>query len=172
MVSFGRKYGKETFFNTVGEFLDLIPVLVKFKNDTPAQIISSSNQKLAYSESAALNILNSLLSNNIQDKAWQEIGHSFSSLFKTKKLSFNTYNFLGEFAEEDFNQFAQNEDMLLKDGAYSSTSYINFSVMHTKNIIRFTIKAPFAIESELLDNVFAESGLKQLKQEFIKKETI
>jgi hypothetical protein len=72
IMYYGRNYGGQTYFNTCGEFWDLIPALIEVDEDEPLRMVRQVNQLIELSSSHNVNFVNLFLDQSADDR-WAEL---------------------------------------------------------------------------------------------------
>lgn len=95
IVNYGRSYSDQDFYNCVGEFLDMIPILI-MKNVQENQITAILEECRRHN----INFLSLLYDSNLSQKFSKVVDllvHTFKSSGRTKKfILFNFQGFIGE----------------------------------------------------------------------------
>jgi hypothetical protein len=162
LVSFGRKYGKTTYFNTVGDFVDILPLLIATDSADPMAISQSANTLIEFAQDKSLSFSNIALTSNFKYAGWQKISNMLRSLLVNRVLSFNIFNFLGKSTEEDFVKYSDYERMLMESSTYDS-GYINCSIRYTNSKLLFSFKSPFPVEAHIVEKIFNKAAIHELK---------
>jgi amino acid adenylation domain-containing protein len=106
VVSYGRRYRENNFFSTVGEFLDLVPVLAYIDKDKPVEMLKEVRKKLDRVQEHNINFM-SLLYDNLLKKKWQKT----ANLIAPEQLEPNDlmilFNFIGNLPGEKMNRLTQ-----------------------------------------------------------------
>ncbi|NBI30069.1 non-ribosomal peptide synthetase [Chengkuizengella marina] len=96
VTNYGRRFGSETYFNTIGEFIDYIPILVNGEasvNDNAQQI----KEKLKWVPEKNIHFANLMYN----DEMKKDYPISNELLFKSFKQIPINFNYLGELKVED-----------------------------------------------------------------------
>ncbi len=105
LLTFAREYQDKSFYDCVGEFLDIVPV---FLNDSLEEI----NNKLSLLKQEGINIVNHILSE--QDNIYKEL---LSCFFNDNILKLIFFNFQGYISENDIQSFEKSERKVVDDNA-------------------------------------------------------
>ncbi|HLP57818.1 MAG TPA: amino acid adenylation domain-containing protein [Candidatus Deferrimicrobium sp.] len=106
IVSYGRRYGGIDFFDTVGEFLDFVPVPVHVDEENPTAMVEDAGKKL---DKAALHHINFM--SFLYDRRLKEMWPETSRLMAPERLDADDvmilFNFSGKSSEEEMNRWKQ-----------------------------------------------------------------
>jgi hypothetical protein len=95
ILYYGRRYDNQTFFNTVGEFWDLIPVLVEFDPEDPSRMITSVNERIEKSAVHNVNFVSMFLNDSLY-KNWNGIIDAIAPARLTPPEPMIIVDFLGK----------------------------------------------------------------------------
>lgn len=149
LLSFGRKFGNDNYFNTIGEFLDLLPIQIDLSSNDEHKIIETVNEKRNYINQHSLSFINTIFSENNNDKKWQKISSAFKPLFSNKNHAFSVFNFLGKFSNEEYKYINETSEKVSK---MNPSLYIECAVKYTNEELLLTIFSPFAIDESVFHN--------------------
>ena len=170
LLSYGRRYGNHSYFNTVGEFLDLLPLYIKYNPNDPLKIMDEVIGKISFARKHSLNVLNTLLASNGADNGWQDINNKFRAIFGTRKFSCNIFNFAEKFTAEDFKSFIENADLYFQ--TQTNTSYFECSVRYTNDVLRFIISSPFYVDDKLFSEAFDTNFMQEIKSKLVSAQNV
>ncbi|QUH28820.1 non-ribosomal peptide synthetase [Vallitalea guaymasensis] len=140
MIGYGRKYEDKTYFNTIGEFIDLVPILVT--NDRKS--MEQAQDKLNKSSKYGINFFNLLYGNEISQD-YKKIQH----LMQKHNLEDSIiYNFQGKF-EKDEDQFIN--ELVLENNNNKMLGFVprmQFNAKCYKDMLRITVFSSSPSEEE------------------------
>ncbi|MED1913794.1 non-ribosomal peptide synthase/polyketide synthase [Bacillus thuringiensis] len=131
LLNYGRKYEEKQYFDTVGEFIDLIPVLL---TDSSEQI-QDIQEKLNLSVSHNLNFLNLIYNNEMT------LSYPMSSKYLKQVLEKMpiVFNYLGE--SSDKVQLFKDVDP--GERTDQSDPIIFFTVQHLNDVLHISLELPY-----------------------------
>jgi len=168
LLSYGRQFGKNYYFHTVGEFLDLVPLLIEYDESNPynaARIMDQVGYKLKYARDHSFNMLNSLLSDPGTDKDWLDLHDTFKPVVEDRNYSINVFNFIEKFGTKDFHNFVENYELFSR--IQTNTPTFDCSVLYTDEILRLIITSPFHIDEEIFKKAFDVEFIQQLTPQLL-----
>jgi amino acid adenylation domain-containing protein len=145
LLSYGRQLSNGTYYETMGDFLDLIPVLWSGADEQIDEMTDVIRKKIRFSIEHNLNFTN--LSGHSLIPKWGELVELFAPSVYSSRYLMVTYNFQGKFSDAELDElnsytekFLGTEDplrmgifgSLLVQVRYSETAIL-FSVISTLN---------------------------------------
>lgn len=114
IIHFGRRYKNNSFYNTIGEFLDFIPLLIDFNNKKIEEIISNVKSLIEF-----------LIENNLNFLTQANQNKTIKKLIAPEKnqTAFILFNFQGKISENEkqlINYFNKNNNKMTKDSIIST----------------------------------------------------
>jgi amino acid adenylation domain-containing protein len=122
IVDYGRRYNNKDFYNCVGEFLDIIPLLVggRERESNIVELLKECRLK-------SINFLSLLFDTNLSKK-YSKIDHllapSFKAVGQTKKLVL--FNFQGYVSKEEKNAFKNSMEESVKNNLANLLVTVNY----------------------------------------------
>jgi hypothetical protein len=92
--SLGRKYEDKSFFNTVGEFIDLVPILVDTDSDIP-NITGKIEEKIAFASTHNINFMTTVMNKEVSKK-WNRVTRMLSPNGVDYDKNLLRFNFIGK----------------------------------------------------------------------------
>lgn len=161
MLSYGRSYCGNDFYNCVGEFIDIIP-LISDESKSTSDMISLLN----ISRNHSINF-SSLLYNNTLCNKYQKLNKLLNNAFKSKekKLDMILFNFQGYVSMEDINRYS----IAMKN--IQSNEFANFQITanHDRDNLRISITSKLNIKrvNKIIDAYLKNiNNIESLKDEF------
>lgn len=141
MIGYGRKYEEKTYFNTIGEFIDLIPIL----GCEDGILMKQAQEKLNISSKHGINFFNFLFG-----KETSENNNKIQYLMKKHPLEHSiVFNFQGKFEKEE-DKFIN--DLILGNNTNNEmlgfVPRMQFNARCYKDMLRITVFLAFASEEE------------------------
>lgn len=151
IVSYGRRYRQNTFFDTVGEFIDLVPVLVHVNEKNPAKMFADARRKLDKVIKHNINFM-SIMYDQLLKKKWKKA----AQFLEPEQLDPNDpmvlFNFVGKAAEEQIRQFKP----VGTAGKESKISTLFCEIYYTSKSLFFNISTSLAINKYKSIKISAE----------------
>ncbi|AGX44725.1 condensation domain-containing protein [Clostridium saccharobutylicum] len=145
MIGYGRKYEEKTYFNTIGEFIDLIPILGCNDGNDKRKLMEQAQDKLNISSKHGINFFNLIFGKEIS-----ESDKKMQYLMKKHSLEHSiVFNFQGKFEKEE-DQFI-NDLILGENTNYEMLGFVprmQFNARCYKDMVRITVFLAFASEEE------------------------
>lgn len=159
----GRKYQDYSFFDTLGLFVDVVPLLVRVRPDQPETMIAEVKEKLSFINRYNVNFMNLVLNLGMMIR-WQSVlGH-----ISTQKLSRSDpmilLNYAGK-AEKEYRKiidFATSQMLNTKNRLSYASFYAIAAV--TEGRIVFDIICDFEPKMDRLKAIFAEESARVLSR--------
>ncbi|WP_113672411.1 condensation domain-containing protein [Vallitalea guaymasensis] len=140
MIGYGRKYEDKTYFNTIGEFIDLVPILVTDDGKSMEQ----AQDKLNKSSKYGINFFNLLYGNEISQD-YKKIQH----LMQKHDLKDSIiYNFQGKFEKEEDQLI---NELVLENNNNKMLGFVprmQFNAKCYKDMLRITVFSSSPSEEE------------------------
>jgi hypothetical protein len=142
IVSYGRRYRENNYFDTVGEFIDLIPVLVNVDDDNPINLAEAVRRQVDISSKHNINFMSLLLDQSLQ-KDWKEAVRCIGAEQLDPNDFMVVFNFVGKITEE-VNQQVKQLRIRPNEGRLSS---LFCEVYYTSYSLIFSLSTSMAIEA-------------------------
>ncbi len=146
VVNYGRYYEGKSYFNTVGEFIDIIPLLIDRKNNAIENLVKYAQDRIKLTATKNINFANLI---------FEEDNASFSETSSFVKQHIKEpiimFNFQGKFEEQDLQTVKEliHDNMVLKN-----VNKIMFEVKYTESIIRIDLMLPYEEDIKKLQQIF------------------
>jgi len=157
IVNYGRRYMSNTWYDTIGEFLDFIPMIFD-ENYNDCNIEQKINGIIKLSNVKNINFFRLM---------YEGVDGSYIKLKKLMRRVYNKplifFNFQGNFNEEDsgaYNKYLEVDNFSEKENSLNSY----FAVQNYKEFIKIRIDLPFNFEINHLEQVFMNS-MSELRRE-------
>lgn len=155
---YGRNYEEKGYFNTIGEFIDMIPVFIR-GNLTSDEMVEKTQEAIAFSEKHNINFSNLSL-NKSQQLRTPEICDFVNE--RNEKVSM-VFNFQGKFEEKEMNLFEEIlYERLMHELNMEQSVNIHFMTRYTNNKIQVDINIPFDTQDGTIKDFF-ENKIKNIK---------
>ena len=151
---YGRKYMDNEYFDTVGEFIDMIPMTASVQ-DTSGMIQEKSQRVIAYSEKYNVNFSALTLHQTKKplEKLWQQVDETIS---KTSVV----FNFQGKLEESEMSVFERFlYDRLMQELNMEEAKNIHVMTRYSNNKIQLDINLPFEVNDDSVQRFYENSGL-------------
>jgi amino acid adenylation domain-containing protein len=145
IVSYGRRYGQKDFFDTVGEFIDLIPVLVHMDEESPTGMFTGAGKKLENASTYNINFMSLMYEQSLKEK-WKRAKDFITPGPLVPDDTMILFNFVGKAAEERVNQLKQS----YRGTAGKEKKICTFSseIYYTSNSLYFFISTSLAVDAD------------------------
>jgi aryl carrier-like protein len=150
----GREYENKQYYNTVGEFTDMIPMLID-AGHTAAGIGMIVSQRLADLKQYNLNFLHLLLDPVFKAK-WPEAGRLIDAGAQFERFDILMFNFLGN-AEEVV--IPASEEVDIQPNPLPIYSLLNCIASGTADKIVFSFRSSYSIDIDKLKGLFRDAAL-------------
>ncbi|WP_143315726.1 condensation domain-containing protein [Clostridium sp. HBUAS56017] len=150
MIGYGRKYKEKTYFNTIGEFIDLIPILGYEDDKDNRGVMEKAKDKVNISSKHGINFFNFLFGKeSLENKKVQYLmkNHSLE-----KSIIFN---FQGKF-KKDEDEFMKNLILENNNEMLGFIPRIQFNARCYDDMLRISVFLNFDKEEEKIKNLFTE----------------
>lgn len=148
---YGRVYEDKKFFNTVGEFIDLIPMLVDESQQSVSEMANFVQSRIALAEKHNLNFSN-LAINEKLDKKYPKVRQFIKTVQQDSSIIFN---FQGKLEDQEMDSF---EKLLYKRLMYElnmeEAVNIYFATRYSNDVIQIDISLPFDEDENKLIEFF------------------
>jgi|GEM_PF-441789 len=158
MTYHGRSYMNRSYFNTLGEFFDIIPFYVSDDKD-PEAIINEYKEKIALIENHNINFFTLLKNRQLSDK-WDMIRPLISNEI-IPSPSLMVFNFFGKRAKEGIDLMGRYLPMLNNADSEKMFYRLQFQVGYSDDTIDFSILHTLDIDDERIKNTI-ENELNQI----------
>lgn len=153
LTNYGRRFGEKTFFNTIGEFIDYVPLLID------PELKGAANRHLVKDKLDAIKEhhihFSNLMFNPDMKNAFPRTYAALEGTFLNMPINFN---FLGEVSPEDDGLAGVD----LGDVNADDRSRIVCMIWHSQEKLHFTIILPFTADGEAERNRLLEIAKEQL----------
>ena len=140
IVYYGRHYGQQTFFDTLGEFIDVVPVCVPMEKapDQMDTIASLVRKLLAQIPEKNLNFVNLMYNNNSNAK-WEKVSRLL--FLPSPSTPWLLFNFQGNFSVDEIQKIKNlfNHNKTVKKFPKTQNNLLLFNVMYSAEKIYITL---------------------------------
>lgn len=161
LLYYGRNYGGKTYFNTVGESWDLIPLLIEVHEEEPLRMVQRANELVQLASRYNINFVSMFLNEALYE-SWKEVIDLVAPARLIPPESMILIDFLGKKIDLQEKKVSQT-DPVLSPGAHKKLkkeSYIN-----TRNQGGFLIYVHYTADALFIDiETLLKIDGKQLKQ--------
>jgi len=158
LVSYGRHYQEKNYFDTVGEFLDLIPILADVDERNSQAALADANRKVEDTSLYNINFLALMLNKKLRNK-WEKAVNLMAPETNPDDLLV-IFNFEGKIPDDETEQFFQAG---LSEALVPKICSLFCDCAYTENFLKFIITTPFEKDIEDLKKIFAEESKKFIK---------
>lgn len=145
ILSYGRRYQNKNYFDTVGEFIDLVPILVTVDEENPQKMIDYAQEKLAIASEHNINFMSLINCSSLQN-GWKRVARYISPETISDEILF--FNFRGKHAEKDLNMTDRITSIVhFTEQSEALMARMICEISYTLNTIHFYIFSTF--ESEI-----------------------
>ncbi len=95
LIYYGRNYGGSTYFNTIGEFWDLIPMLVDVNEEEPLKMVQRANELVELAAKYNINFVSMFLNETLYE-SWKPVIDLVAPKRLTPPESMILIDFLGK----------------------------------------------------------------------------
>jgi amino acid adenylation domain-containing protein len=164
IVNYGRKYADTEFYNCIGEFLDVIPIVFGGKD---ADIESSISNAVRLSEKYSINFLTLINSADFINR-YDGLKNMIGKYLDVRKhcLDVILFNFQGYISEKEINLF---NDAQAEESGGESLARLQISANYNEESINIAFESNGGIEAEQLKRIAEEKGGKCTREEGTKK---
>ncbi|MEK5549083.1 amino acid adenylation domain-containing protein [Paenibacillus sp. FSL L8-0689] len=153
----GRRYEEAAYYNTAGEFIDFVPMLIELKQN-PDEMMQSVRSRLELLKHHTINFMHLLTSPDYKDK-WER-ARTFAQFGKQyEQLDLFMFNYLGNSAKADSKYSNYYDETIIKQPnplpIYSLFNCIASS--YTDGLI-FSIRCSYEIEVEEVRAAFYQAA--------------
>lgn len=155
LVSEGRQYENRRYYNTIGEFNDMIPMVVD-PGQSAAAIIDSVTRRLEQAKQDNVNFLNLLL-NPACSSSWEETIRLMDAGVNFGNFDLLMFNFLGNKPEEEV--YDQEEFIQTGPNPLPVYSLLNCICTTVKEQLVFMIRCSYRIDIDQLRKLFSAAAV-------------
>ncbi|PHS10320.1 MAG: hypothetical protein COA88_02425 [Kordia sp.] len=138
ILSFGRNYQGEQYYNTVGEFIDIIPMTLPTFRDED-KIYSTVKGRMDCLESHNINFMN-LWANDKLKKQWGDVIDLYAPAIEGGNMFELVLNFQGEYSEEEIINFEESVKQQVAQGQVMNSLFsVMAEVKYTSTYIHFSL---------------------------------
>jgi amino acid adenylation domain-containing protein len=150
IVDYGRKYGGAEFYDCVGEFLDIIPVMLGQRK------VEELEELLDICNNNSVNFLSLIFDKDLSEK-YSEVSKNLKKYFATDKSCFDIviYNFQGFISAEDR---ALMEESQSAEETESPMSKLFINANHDKDTLYLSLECPEGLNIDLIKTVVDNEG--------------
>lgn len=153
VVDYGREYNGKQFYDCVGEFLDVIPVVINDKTDNIEKNISTL---IRYCSENSINFLN-LTNNPVCISRYADIEKYFGKYLKADGIqNVILYNFQGFISDEEYELFERTYNSEVSDDALSRMA---IAVNYNDKLLNITIECVNGINEENIRNILIKENI-------------
>lgn len=146
IATYGRRYKTWSDFESIGEFIDSVPIMVNSDNDDMEILEKRVGNKIESLTSKNINICNLLF-----NKQAMESYPVTSSKVRSQMEKINIYfNFQGEYQEDE----RKIKDRFLSKMGHVKVKNITFTAWYTENLIYIRLMLPYKEEIEKIKSIF------------------
>jgi len=152
-MSYGRYYAGKAYFNTVGEFIDLVPILADTRQNDIGAIAKHAQDKLKIISKNNINFAN-LLYNEAMAQSYSKVHDYLKRELSTESVSFN---FQGKLKADELEldmSLKHKKDNLANN--LQNPKNIVFTVSYTPKSINITLNLPFKDSRKKLNRLLEE----------------
>ncbi|WP_244310808.1 amino acid adenylation domain-containing protein [Paenibacillus ottowii] len=153
----GRRYDEEAYYNTAGEFIDFVPMLLELKQK-PDEMMLSVRSRLDVLKHHTINFMHLLTSPDYKDK-WERI-RTFVQLGKQyEQLDLFMFNYLGNSTKAGSKYSAYYDDTIVKQpNPLPIHSLFNCIASSYTDGLIFSIRCSYEIEVEEVRAAFYQAA--------------
>lgn len=148
---YGRNYENRKFFDTVGEFIDLIPVQVGLDHHSTEQIADFIQSRMLLAEEHNLNFSNFAIDSKLVQR-YPQVTKFVKEIQETSSIIFN---FQGKLEDQEMDAF---EQLLYKRLMYQlnreEAVNIYFATRYSNDVIQIDLSLPFDEDADRLLRFF------------------
>ncbi|NLD45892.1 MAG: amino acid adenylation domain-containing protein, partial [Clostridiaceae bacterium] len=156
VISFGRRYGKMKYYDTVGAFVDYLPILVQLNKGNPIEHLKSVTERTKFASDYCINFA-SLAYHDVP--GYKDISNMIRTSMQMRGAVFNYQGISYEKAYVDMQSvFSNNNDTFLKKKEKPHEVNISFTARAENNMLHVNVSIPSNIHiEELRDIVLLEA---------------
>lgn len=157
VVNYGRHYEDKTYFDTVGEFIDILPILAdECKYGSGDGVAGYIQGKIKKACMYNVNFLYLLL----EEKSKDLYPKTVEFIRKYIEQPLILFNFQGEFDEKDLDNV---RNLIHTNMVFGNIRRIMLEVKYSRNTVRFDLILPFEESEEMLEGILWEAINKKYK---------
>lgn len=150
---YGRNYEETKYFNTVGEFIDLIPMLVNTKDQTAAETADFIQSRIHLAERHNVNFSNFAVDAKAQRRFPEVCGFVRSMQAQGSVI----FNFQGKLEDQEMDAFERLlYKRLMHELNLEEAVNIYFATRYSDDVIQLDISLPFDEDQDRLLSFFRE----------------
>lgn len=158
----GRSYENKKFFTIMGEFLDIVPVLVEIDEENPSKMATQISATIKNADEFNVNFIHLLHSQKIEGTQWSEIKNYLTNdILKAPTLI--QFNYLGKMDKEEFlideqafKTVMENVNTDEEISIESTQVAMMVEVAHSDTSIKFDILNFFGIDMVKMNKIFEQ----------------
>lgn len=152
IVNYGREYDGKQFYDCVGEFLDVIPVVISDKTDTIEENISTL---VKYCNENSVNFLN-FTNNPVCSSVYNKLEKYFGKYLKIDGVQdVILYNFQGFISDEEYELFENTDSSQESDNTISK---MIVAVNYNDKMLNIAIECVDGFDEEKIKNILEEEN--------------
>ena len=152
LVFHGRHYQKNSFFNTVGEFIDFIPVLVEVDEENPLNMIAGVREKIDTSSKHNINFLTLMMDKELRNK-WKRAANFLIPPDSKRK---NDLGLVFNYNERKSEEEVVKRRLTPEEAERFKVSSFFCEVQYTARVASFNIWTSLGIDEPLLEELFTK----------------
>lgn len=147
IIYYGRNYGGKTYFNTVGEFWDLIPMLVEVDEEEPLKMAQRASRLVELASRYNINFVSMFLNETLYE-SWKDVIDLVAPARLTPPESMILIDFLGKKTDPEEKRVSQTSPALSPKASkkLKKEGYIN-----TRNQGGFLIYVHYTADTLFID---------------------
>lgn len=156
LISYGRSYINHKYYNCVGEFLDVIPIIASSNFNEP-----NSQNLLNMCDVKSINFLSLLYDSHLKNKFSKIYNYLENSyLANDNKLNMILYNFQGYIEKEDKNAFNIEDSKAIIE---NNLARVLITVNYDDENLNFELQSSDGINIEKINNIIEENAAELLE---------
>jgi acyl carrier protein len=157
VISYGRKYQGNSYFDTIGEFLDLIPVLVNTGEESTAKILENIHEKVELASKHNINFMSLLFDEELRKK-WKNavdlIIPGQSQLTDAAIL----FNFPGKIPNDEIEHMAAQIKQAADDKEIKKISDFLFQSIYSSNSLHIGIFSTIEMDAAEIQKILEDKS--------------
>jgi len=150
----GRQYCKNTYYNTIGEFIDMVPMVLDLALK-PEQLLHSVQERVDDLKNHNINFLNLVINKDFAEK-WRQTTALVHFGKNLENIDVTMYNFLGNSDEIDGGSY---EDAVHQEpNPLPIDTLFNCIAFNYKGGLIFTIRCSYEIDFKKLKEMFHQAA--------------
>jgi amino acid adenylation domain-containing protein len=150
----GRQYCENTYYNTIGECIDMVPMVLDLALK-PEQLLHSVQERVEYLKKHNINFLNLVINKAFAEK-WRQTAALVHFGKNLENIDVTMYNFLGN--SEDTNEDSYEENVHQEPNPLPIDTLFNCIAFNYKGGLFFTIRCSYEIDFKKLKEMFHQAA--------------